>query len=299
MIKGQIVKGIAGFYFVKSGDTIYRCRARGVFKKQGMKPAVGDLVEMEEAGGEDDSIITGILPRKNSFIRPPVANVDCFLIVTAAASPDPVTQVIDKLLVSAHQAGADAIVCINKCDLAEKTDAEGKQALENIEKLKDIYENLYPLVCTSKGDEPSLKDLEKLISGRSVAFAGASGTGKSTILNRLLDEEHMETGKVSHKTNRGRHTTRHVEMIFLDEDTGIFDTPGFTSFDLPQMEAKQVGDHFPEICRVAGGCRYDDCVHMAEPDCAVKQALEDGEIHESRYASYCAFVEEARMRKQY
>ena len=301
MMRGQIVKGIAGFYFVKSGETIYRCKARGLFKKQGMKPAVGDRVEFDEASGEDDGLITGILPRKNSFVRPFVSNVDRFVVVTAAARPAPVLQVIDKMLVAAEQASTEPIICINKCDLAQE-DKGGKaeKAKATIAQIKQIYEGVYPVVCTSKEDEDSLEEIRKLIRGKTVALAGASGTGKSTILNRLLDEEHMETGGISEKSLRGRHTTRHVQLFDLDDEgTMIFDTPGFTSFDLPEIDEAELASLFPEIDEMSEGCRYDDCMHMAEPDCAVKEGLEAGKIAPSRYESYRAFMEEVRSQKEY
>ena len=297
-MQGQIVKGIAGFYFVKSGEKIYRCRARGIFKNQGMKPAVGDHVLMEEAEGEDDSLITEVLPRKNSFIRPFVANVDCFVIVTSVARPDPVMQVIDKLLLTAEQAMTEAVICINKCDLT--SGQKGQKSEENMEALCDIYRGLYPVICTSKEDEESLIELEKIIRGRTVALTGASGAGKSTILNRLMRDEHMQTGSISEKSERGRHTTRHAELFSLDDEgTMVFDTPGFTSYDLPRIEPSQIGSMFPEIEEAGEGCRYDDCMHMAEPGCRVKSLLETGDIKRSRYESYCAFVKEAQSQKQY
>ena len=298
-MRGQIVKGIAGFYFVKSGETISRCRARGVFKNQGIKPAVGDFVEFEEASGEDDGVVREILPRKNSFIRPFVANVDCFVIVVAAANPDPVPQVIDKLLVTAEQADAESIICINKCDLAE-TGKKREKAAESIETIRSIYGGMYKVICTSKDEEESLRSLREAIKDKTVAFAGASGGGKSTIVNRLLRRREMETGAVSDKTSRGRHTTRHAELFSLDEEEAkIFDTPGFTSFDLQNMKMEEIGNYFPEMAKRAEGCRYDDCMHLAEPGCRVKEALTAGEISQSRYDSYCAFVEQARGKRQY
>ena len=299
-MRGQIMKGIAGFYFVKSGETIYRCKARGLFKKQGIKPAVGDEVIIEAAEGEDDSLITEILPRRNSFIRPFVANADCFVIVTAPAHPAPVLSVIDKLLVMAEQAGTEAVLCVNKCDLAEGEKKTAVKARQTMEELRRIYEPLYPVICTRMDEEGGLEPLRAAIRGKTVALAGASGVGKSTLLNRLLDRQEMETGQISHRSRRGRHTTRHAELFPADEQgTMIFDTPGFTSFDMPQLEPEELPALFPEIAALSEGCRYDDCTHRAEPDCAVKDALEEGRIEKSRYESYRAFRREAEERRKY
>ncbi len=281
-MRGTIVKGIAGFYYVKSGETVYRCRARGVFKEQGIKPAVGDEVRFEIGAEEDNTLVTEILPRKNCFIRPFVANVDCFVVVTAAKKPAPVLQTIDRFLVMAEKAGTDIVLCINKCDL------KGKQ-----EELREIYESIYPVVMLGEGMDEGLVRLRELIRGKKAALAGASGVGKSTILNRLHAEELMETGKISEKSQRGKHTTRHTELFELDDEgTMIFDTPGFTSFDILEADEEELQFLYPEIGAYAGKCRYDNCRHLAEPECAVKRAMEEGEINPSRYRSYKEQMEE-------
>ncbi|MCR5034842.1 MAG: ribosome small subunit-dependent GTPase A [Clostridia bacterium] len=281
-MRGTIVKGIAGFYYVKSGETVYRCRAKGAFKEQGIKPAVGDEVRFQVGAEEDNTLITEILPRKNVFIRPFVANVDCFVVVTAAKKPAPVLATIDRFLVMAEKAGTDIVFAINKCDL------KGRQ-----EELREIYEPLYPVVCLGEGMEEGLEELKGLIKGRKAALAGASGVGKSTILNRLHADELMETGSISRKSQRGKHTTRHSELFELDDaGTMIFDTPGFTSFDILEADAEELQFLYPEIGVYAGKCRYDNCRHLAEPDCAVKQALEEGKINPSRYRSYKEQMEE-------
>ncbi|MBR0455547.1 MAG: ribosome small subunit-dependent GTPase A [Firmicutes bacterium] len=281
-MKGTIIKGIAGFYYVKSGDTVYRCRAKGTFKEKGIKPAVGDEVCFQVGTEEDNTLVTEILPRNNVFIRPFVSNVDCFIIVAAAKKPAPILQTIDRFLVMAEKAQTDIVFCINKCDL------KGKQ-----DELKEIYEPLYPTVCIGQGMEEGLEELKRLIKGKKAALAGASGVGKSTILNRLHPEAQMETGNISRKSQRGKHTTRHSELFTLDEEgTMIFDTPGFTSFDILTAEVDELQFLYPEIGAFAGECRYDNCRHLAEPECAVKQALEEGRISASRYRSYKEQMEE-------
>ena len=267
---------------MKSGETVYRCRAKGTFKEKGIKPAVGDEVCFQVGTEEDNTLVTEILPRKNVFIRPFVSNVDCFVIVTAAKKPAPILQTIDRFLVMAEKAQTDVVFCINKCDL------KGKQ-----DELKEIYEPLYPTVCIGQGMEEGLEELKHLIKGKKAALAGASGVGKSTILNRLHPEAQMETGNISRKSQRGKHTTRHSELFTLDEEgTMIFDTPGFTSFDILTAEVDELQFLYPEIGAFAGKCRYDNCRHLAEPECAVKQALEAGQISESRYRSYKEQMEE-------
>ena len=287
VIKGKIVKGIAGFYYVKSGDTVYRCKARGIFKERGIKPAVGDNVEMEIIEGNDDSLITEILPRKNSFIRPFISNVDCFVVVTAISRPAPVFQTIDRFLVMAEKADTDVVLCINKCDLkAQKTKDE----------LLEVYGPIYPTVCVSNRTGEGYEELMELISGKTSALAGASGVGKSTILNRLIPDAFMETGGISEKSKRGRHTTRHSELFTVGDspDTMIFDTPGFTSFDILDADEEELQFLYPDISRYTGTCRYDNCRHIAEPDCGVKEALAKGLIHPRRYESYKSQIEEIR-----
>ena len=305
MRQGRIIKGIAGFYYVKSGETVYRCKARGIFKQQDIKPAVGDHVNFEIIEGNDDSLITEILPRKNVFIRPFTANVDCFLVTAAITRPAPVTALIDKLLVMAEAAGTEIILCLNKCDLAaDQKKSSGRKAAENLRMLREIYEPVYPVVLLSRDDPAGYEKLREMIHGRAAALAGASGVGKSTILNHLLEHEHMETGSVSEKTQRGKHTTRHAELFLTDEDgTGIFDTPGFTSFALSDtardLQPEDLQHLFPEIAARLGHCRYDNCRHVAEPGCAVKQAVEEGQIGEIRYNSYLALLKELEEIRKY
>ncbi len=298
---GLIIKGIAGFYYVKSGDEVYRCKARGIFKKKDIKPAVGDRVALEIMPENDDSLITDIYPRKNSFIRPFITNVDCFAVVTAVASPVPILSVIDKFLVMAEKSGTDIVLCINKCDIAEDTiKSKGRKANENLELLRNIYENIYPVVMMDNKTGRGIEDFKRLISGKHVALAGPSGVGKSTILNRLIPHAVAQTGNVSHKSDRGKHTTRHSELFALDDKGSmVFDTPGFTSFDIVDSEEEELQHLYPEIERELGSCKYHNCRHISEPGCGVLKALEEGKINENRYSSYKNQLEEIRNSKHY
>lgn len=301
VLNGIIIKGIAGFYYVKSGESVYRCKARGVFKQRDFKLAVGDRVKMEVIPDNDDSWITEVFPRKNSFIRPFVANVDCFVIVAAIAKPAPVLSVIDKFLVMAEKANTDIVLCFNKCDMVSEKGSKGRKAAEMMELLKEIYEPLYPVVFLDSQNGTGFEQLTPLLAGKTAALTGASGVGKSTILNRLIPEAAAETGKISDKSGRGKHTTRHSELFTIDEEYGtmIFDTPGFMSFDILEAEEEELQHFYPEFTDLLGSCRYDNCKHLAEPECSVRKALEEGRIHKNRYASYCAQMEAIRQSKQY
>ncbi len=299
--KGLIVKGIAGFYYVKSGDEVYRCKARGVFKQRAVKPAVGDEVKFEIIPENDDSLITEVLPRKNSFIRPFIANVDCFAIVAAAASPAPILSVIDRFMVMAEKNGTEIILCVNKCDLAAGDKKNAKKAREVIAMMKRIYEPIYPVLFLDPESSESLAEFRRLTSGGKVALAGPSGVGKSTVLNRLIPDAGAETGKISSKADRGKHTTRHAELFSIDEEHGtmIFDTPGFTSFDIMEAEEEELQYLYPEMAEFLGKCRYHNCKHLSEPECSVRQAVEEGKIAKERYESYKSQMEEIRRAKQY
>lgn len=290
-MKGTIVKALAGFYYVDTGDEIYACRARGIFKNQGIKPYVGDEVDMEVTHEQDrEGFVTVIHDRKNSFIRPPIANVQQFAVIAAAARPAPNTDVIDKFLANAEKSGTEILICINKTDIDKKG---------NTQWLKDIYGKIYPVFLISGKTGEGLDELKKALAGKRTAFAGASGVGKSTILNALGPDALAETGSISEKTKRGRHTTRHVELFRIDNGGEIYDTPGFTSFETTDASEEELQHLFPEISRYAEKCRFDDCRHIAEPECAVREALEKGEISESRYGSYLHQLDEIRSRNSY
>ena len=267
---------------------IVQAKGRGLFKKDGLILMVGDRVEIDYRE-EDDSVITSIEERRNSFSRPPIANIDKLIVVMAMEKPEPNLVVTDKLLAAAEAKGVGPIVCINKCDIGD---------IKKGEEIAEIYRPLYPTVLISglKGD--NISDLRALIKGKTVAMAGPSGVGKSTITNRLIPEADMEVGDISSKTKRGKHTTRHVEMFKL-EDGYLFDTPGFTSLYAGEEMEEDLGSLFPEIADVRGGCRFDDCRHISEPGCMVLDALREGKIHKSRYDSYVSILEEIEERKKY
>lgn len=289
-MEGTIVKGIAGFYYVKEGEKLHQCRARGVFKKEGITPAVGDRVLFEPEAGEDDGWVTEILPRKNSFIRPPIANVDCFAVVMAAVHPKPNLAVADKFLVMAERSGTDIVFCLNKVDLAKEA---------AVEQIKELYRGAYPVVCLSGTTGEGLEELKDRIRGKRAALAGPSGVGKSTILNALKPEAGAETGDISSKTKRGKHTTRHCELFDLGQGTMLFDTPGFTSFEILQSDEEELQHLYPELRPYIGQCRYDNCRHMKEPGCAVRQAAEEGRIHRRRYESYRSQLQEIQAKVRY
>ena len=286
---GLITKGIGGFYYVLTEEGIIEAKGRGIFKNDGIKLAVGDMVELEktEAG---KGIINEIHPRKNQFIRPPIVNVDTFIVVFAPAHPKPNYMLIDKFLIMAEMNGIEPILCLNKCDLASE---------EEIAEIRSIYEGIYPMLTVSCKNGQGLEALQELVSGRKAALAGPSGVGKSTILNHLHPEANMETGAVSQKTRRGKHTTRHVEIFQLEGGGMIYDTPGFTSFEILEAEEDNLASYYPEMDQLKGKCRYDDCRHLSEPECAVREAVKAGTIHKKRYDSYLANLEEIRTRKKY
>lgn len=290
-MRGLIIKGIGGFYYVQTENGVIEAKGRGIFKKDGITLSVGDEVDITIL--EDDNtkgVIEKIYTRKNCFIRPPIANVDVFIVVFAATSPAPNFPVIDKFLVNAEKHGIEPIICINKKDLVTE---------EELSKLKSIYEDAYEVVAISTLTGDGIDKLETLIKGKKAALAGPSGVGKSSILNKLHPSANMETGEVSKKTARGKHTTRHVEIFSVEHGGMIYDTPGFTSFEMPDIELNELREYYPEFERYHGQCKYDNCYHLKEPECAVRNAVKNGEIHILRYKAYLANMEEIKNKNKY
>lgn len=287
-MEGIVVKGIAGFYYVKVENQVYQCKARGIFKKDGIKVAVGDIVKIQLNEGSD-ALITEIKKRRNAFIRPPIVNVDCFAVVFAATNPEPNFAIIDKFLVMAEKSNTDIIICVNKVDLIEKN---------KIDKIKSIYENIYPIVFLSAKTGESIEKLKELLEGKKCALAGPSGVGKSTILNALEPKVAVETGEISEKTKRGKHTTRHVEIFNTAFGAMIFDTPGFTSFEILEADEEELAHLYPEMQEYLGQCKYDNCRHIKEPDCSVRKAVSEGKISKSRYNSYVEQIKEIREKSK-
>ena len=285
--EGRILRSLSGFYDVQPPQGLVTCRARGILRKEGNSPLTGDLVEITVEKGK--GMVEKILPRKNHFIRPAVANVDA--LVVFAANVNPVTEpfLIDRVAAIAGDQNVPVFLCVNKCDLDPAMD------------LVRIYEHAgFPVICTSAETGEGVQELRSLLEGKLTAFTGNSGVGKSSILNRLAPGLQLETGEVSEKLGRGRHTTRHVELYRLGEDTYVADTPGFSSFDTDQMELilkENLQYAFPDFGSFIGKCRFDDCSHRKEPDCAVRAAVEAGGIEKSRYESYLKLYEKSSQIK--
>ena len=284
---GRILRSLSGFYDVQTAEGMITCRGRGSLRKAHLTPLTGDMVEITVEKGK--GMVEKILPRRNCFVRPAVANVDA--LVVFAANVNPVTEpfLIDRVAAIAGDQEVDVILCVNKCDL------------DPAEDLIRIYQNAgFTVISASAETGQGVEELRKLLQGKLTAFTGNTGVGKSSILNRLCPELQLATGEVSEKLGRGRHTTRHVELYRLDEETYVADTPGFSSFDTDQMDVilkENLQYSFPDFAPYMGGCQFHDCSHRQEPGCAVRQALEEGKIEKIRYDSYLKLYEKASQIK--
>ena len=284
---GRIIRSLSGFYEVQTEAGLVTCRARGSLRRTNESPLTGDLVEISVERGK--GMVEKILPRKNRFIRPAVANVDALVIF--AANVNPVTEpfLIDRVAAIAGDQEVQVILCVNKCDLDPAND------------LIRIYRNAgFSVIRASTETGEGVEELRQLLQGKLTAFTGKTGVGKSSMLNRLCPELHLATGEVSEKLGRGRHTTRHVELYRLGEDTYVADTPGFASFDTEQMDVilkENLQYAFPDFADYLGSCQFHDCSHRSEPGCGVRAAVEAGAIEKSRYDSYLRLYEKSSQIK--
>lgn len=287
MPRGLILKGVGGFYTVECSTGIYECRTRGIFRKKGITPVAGDFVNFsitDEAARE--GWIEEIEERQNCFIRPPVANVNQIAIVMAKTCPEPDFLLVDKLLITAEKNGITPLIIINKIDLIDE---------KELSEVKSIYKATgYQVVPMSKIGKQGYDELHEKLKGYRTVFAGQSGVGKSTILNNIIDSWVMETGDMS-KIQRGRHTTRHVQLLCLDNDGYVVDTPGFSSMVLEGIEYSELPSMYPEFNKLEGHCKFNGCSHIKEPGCAVKDAVRSGEISSIRYECYRRLYEELKL----
>ncbi len=287
LTEGILIKGVGGNYEIMTKGGRVTCKARGRFRKDQLVPMVGDRV-MVLTGEHGSGRIEEILPRKNQLVRPPVANIDSLFVVTAAASPDPDPFLLDKIMVSALSQGIRVALCINKIDRADPSFVE------------EIYQKagfrVFP-TCAKEGE--GIEAVREALTGGLTAFAGASGVGKSSLLNAIDGRLGLKTSEISGKIERGRHTTRHVELFELAPDTYVFDTPGFSSFEVIDVRARDLIGYFPDLLEYAGDCPFSDCSHTREEECAVRQAVREGKIAPSRWESYQILYEKLKERKEW
>lgn len=292
-MQGKIIKGIAGFYYVHGTDgNVYECRAKGIFRKDNKKPLVGDDAELDvlDENGRIGNI-KELLPRRSELIRPAVANVDQALVVFSITKPQPNFNLLDRFLIMMGRQRLPCIVCFNKLDIDSDNSGERYAA---------IYGDCgYRALTVSAVRGEGLESLEEELRGRTTTVAGPSGVGKSSLINRLQPGVVMETGAISVKIERGKHTTRHTELIAVEADTYILDTPGFSSLGLFDLEKEELAGYYPEFTEPEKHCRFGGCAHINEPDCGIKEALAEGRISSLRYENYCLLYEELNKRKKY
>ncbi|BCJ85129.1 ribosome small subunit-dependent GTPase A [Effusibacillus dendaii] len=290
MPEGMIVKALSGFYYVQVADQLIQCKARGIFKKRGITPLVGDRVKISVTGSVE-GVVEEIFPRSVSLIRPPIANVEQAVLVFSAKEPALNRRLLDRMLVLIEKAHIEASIVITKIDLLQ----EGESLDEQMRLYKGIG---YPVYAVSVKSAIGLEEVRRLFHNRISVLAGQSGVGKSSLLNGLYPSLQLKMGEVSQKLGRGRHTTRHVELIAVDANSYIADTPGFSQLDFGDMEPEELDNYFKEIARLSDNCYYRECLHETEHDCAVIETLRQGKVNETRYGHYIEFLKELRELKE-
>ncbi len=292
-MQGKIVKGIAGFYYVHVPDKgIYECKAKGIFRKENQKPLVGDDVEIQILDEEESKgNIEKLLPRKSELIRPAVANIDQALVIFAIVKPQPNFNLLDRFLIMMEQQSIPCIICFNKADIDEEEEGISYEEMYRA----CGYKTLQVSAKTGQG----IDELKEMLVGKTTTVAGPSGVGKSSIINELQTGIRMETGAISTKIERGKHTTRHSELIAMEENTYILDTPGFSSLGLFDLEKEDLAKYYPEFVNYEKYCKFAGCAHMNEPVCGIKEAVEDGEISVLRYENYKLLYQELKEKRKY
>ena len=288
-MKGRIVKGIGGFYYTDTGSDIFECKARGVFRKNGITPLVGDWCEIDIVDAEKKTgNITQILPRKSALIRPAAANADQAVMIFAVKKPVISTGLLDRFLINMEMQDLETVIVFSKTDYGEP------------EELEAVYRNAgYKVMGISNVTGEGIEELKEVLKGKTSVLSGPSGVGKSSLINSLLGSSYAETGELSEKIGRGKNTTRHTELIRLEEDTYIMDTPGYSSIEVLCREEDEVADYFREFRPFLGTCRFTGCRHLSEPDCSVKEAVSEGTVSQGRYESYKQIISDIMGKKKY
>lgn len=300
-LQGTIVKALAGYYYVQPADVQaerVQCRARGIFKKRGVSPLVGDRVHysLTENG---EGTVEAILPRTSELIRPPVANIELAVLVFSVTEPELSFQLLDKFLVHIEHAGLDTVICLSKSDLTDAEGKDGDSAREALQRIKKVYEPIgYDIFLTSASRSEGFDQLRERLNGCLSVFAGQSGVGKSSMLNALVPGLTLETNAISDRLGRGKHTTRHVELIDIGNNGFVADTPGFSQLDFMELGVEDLGYCFREMRELSPSCKFRGCTHVHEPGCAVLQGLAAGTVDAGRHAHYITFMDEMKEKKR-
>jgi len=293
MEEGRIIKGISGFYYVSLKDGLYECKGRGILRKDKVKPLVGDWVQVSHLDSrEKTGTLEKVLPRKNQLKRPEIANVDQVVIVLSVKNPSPSLMLMDKIIVLAEDLGLKVTLCINKADLEEDQESTLKE-------IREIYGPTgYPLIFSSVESDKGIEALRNNLKGKVSVFAGPSGVGKSSLLNAIKPGLKLKTGEVSERIQRGKHTTRHTELILVDKDSWIADTPGFGVLDIDEIQRENLRFYFREFLPYVENCKFTSCLHLKEPKCSVKDQVDKGSISKKRYEHYVQIMKELSEKRR-